>query len=118
MRCKEMLVFYTGIAVLLIASAFALGTPAQTLQTLDTAAPSHAASVFDGSGLDTPLEGVDGDVTLQQRHKAGSMTALPPVQAGIPSSSPDLHDCAADVARQHASHAGSRSPARFLILRC
>lgn len=118
MRCREMLAFYAGIAVLLMISAFTLGSSAQTLQTVDTAPHSHAVSVFDGSGPNTPLEGVDGDVTLQQRHKAGSATASPPVQAGIPSASPDLHDCATDVAQQHSSHSGSRSPARVQILRC
>ncbi len=118
MRCREMLAFYAGIAVLLMISAFALGASAQTLQTVDTATHSHAVSVFDGSGPSTPLEGVDGDVTLQHRHKAGSTTASPPVQAGIPSSSPDPDDCATDVARQHSSHSGSRSPDRVQILRC
>lgn len=118
MRCREMLAFYAGIAVLLMISAFALGASAQTLQTVDTAAHSHSVSVFDGSGPSAPLEGVDGDATLQHRHKAGSTTASPPVQAGIPSSAPDLHDCATDVARQHSSHSGSRSPVRVQILRC
>lgn len=118
MRCREMLAFYAGIAVLLMISAFALGASAQTLQTVDTAAHSHSVSVFDGSGPSAPLEGVDGDATLQHRHKAGSTTASPPVQAGIPPSAPDLHDCATDVARQHSSHSGSRSPVRVQILRC
>lgn len=118
MRCREMLAFYAGIAVLLMISAFALGDSTQTLQTVDTAAHSHSVPVFDRSGPSAPLEGVDGDVTLQHRHKAGSTTAAPPVQAGIPSSSPDLHDCATDVARQHSSHSGSRSPVRVQILRC
>lgn len=118
MRCRKMLAFYAGIAVLLMISAFALGGSSQTPQTVDTAAHSHSVSVFDGSGPSTPLEGVDGDVTLQHRHKAGSTTASPPVQAGIPSSAPDLHDCARDVARQHSSHSGSRSPVRVQILLC
>ncbi|OKJ07725.1 hypothetical protein AMK20_24565 [Streptomyces sp. TSRI0261] len=118
MRCREMLAFYAGIAVLLMISAFTLGSSAQTLQAVDTAPHSHAVSVFDGSGPNTPLEGVDGDVTLQHRQKAGSTTASPPVQAGIPSAAPDLHDCATDVARQHSSHSGSRSPVRVQILRC
>lgn len=118
MRCREMLAFCAGIAVLLMISAFALGTSTQTLQTIGTAAHSPSVSVFDGSGPSTPLEGVDGDATLQHRHKAGSSTASPPVQAGIPSASPDLHDCATDVARQHSSHSGSRNPARVQILRC
>ncbi len=118
MRCREMLAFYAGIAVLLMISAFTLGSSAQILHAVDTAPHSHAVSVFDGSGPNTPLEGVDGDVTLQHRHKAGSTTASPPVQAGIPSASPDLHDSATDVTRQHSSHPGSRSPARVQILRC
>lgn len=115
MRCREMLAFYAGIAVLLMISAFTLGSSAQTV---DTAPHSHAVSVFDGSGPNTPLEGVDGDATLQHRHKAGSAPAWPPVQAGVPSASPDLHDRATDVARQRSSHAGSRGPARVQILRC
>ncbi|MFJ6614812.1 hypothetical protein ACIQPT_31565 [Streptomyces sp. NPDC091289] len=118
MRCKEMLAFYAGIAALLIVSAFALGAPDPTPGTVATADRSQAVSVFDGSGLNTPLEGVDGDVTLQQRHKAGSTTASPTVQAAIPFSSADLHDCAADVTRQHSSHPGSRGPDRARILRC
>lgn len=118
MRCREMLAFYAGIAALLMISAFALGSSAQALETVDTAAHSHTVSVFDGSGPNAPLEGVDSDATLQHRHKAGSTTASPPVQAGIPSSTPDPHDCATDVARQHSSHAGPRSPAHAQILRC
>lgn len=120
MRCREMLALYAGIAVLLMISAFALGSSSQTLGTVDAAAQSqaHAMSVFDTSGPNIPLEGVDGDVTLQQRHKAGSTTASSPVQAGVPSSAADLHDCSADVARHHASPSGSRSPAQARILRC
>jgi hypothetical protein len=118
MRCRETLAFYAGIAALLIFSAFALGTPTPTPGTVATAAHSQAVSVFDGSGLNTPLEGVDGDVTLQQRHKAGSATAQPAVLAAIPFSLPDLHDCAADLARQHSSYPGPRDPDRARILRC
>lgn len=84
MRCREMLAFYAGVAVLLMISAFTLGSSAQTLQTVDTAPHSHAVSVFDGSGPNTPLEGVDGDVTLQHRHKAGSTTASPPCRPAFP----------------------------------
>ncbi|MFD4023277.1 hypothetical protein ACFWRV_07095 [Streptomyces sp. NPDC058576] len=120
MRCREMLALFAGIAVLLMISAFALGSSSQTLGTVDAAAHSqaHTASVFDTSGPNIPLEGVDGDATLQPRHKAGSTTASSPVQAGVPSAAPDLHDCSADVARHHASPSGSRSPAQAWILRC
>ncbi|BAG17089.1 hypothetical protein SGR_260 [Streptomyces griseus subsp. griseus NBRC 13350] len=118
MRCREILAFCAGIAVLLLISVFTLGSSTQTPGTVDTSTHSHSVSVFDGSGPSAPLEGVDGDATLQHRHKAGSATASPPVPAGIPSTSPDLHDCAADAARQHAAHPGSRSPARVQILRC
>lgn len=118
MRCKEMLAFCAGIAALLIVSAFTLGAPTPTPGTVATTAHSRAVSVFDGSGLNTPLEGVDGDATLQQRHKAGSTMAPPAVQATIPFSSPDLQDCAADLARQHSSYPGPRGPDRARILRC
>ncbi|OCC12592.1 hypothetical protein [Streptomyces sp. PTY087I2] len=120
MRCKEMLALCAGIAVLLMMSVFALGSPSQILGTVDAAAqsPAHAVSAFDPSGPNVPLEGVDGDVTLQKRHKAGSTTASSPVQAGAPSSAPDLHDCSAGIARHHASPSGSRSPAEAGILRC
>ncbi|MFB8139314.1 hypothetical protein [Streptomyces parvus] len=120
MRCREMLALYAGIAVLLMISAFALGSSSQTLGTVDAAvhSPAHAVSVFGTSGPDVPLDGVDGDVTLQQRHKAGSTTASSPVQAGVPSSVPDLHDCSAGVSRHRASSSGSRSPAQARILRC
>ncbi|MFI0878940.1 hypothetical protein C6W96_34365 [Streptomyces sp. CS149] len=120
MRCREMLALYAGIAVLLMISAFALGSSSQPLGTVDAAAqsPAHAVSVFDTSGPNVPLDGLDGDVTLQQRHKAGSTTASSPVQAGVPSSVPDPHDCSAGVSRHHASSSGSQSPARALILRC
>ncbi|MEU6629426.1 hypothetical protein ABZ905_14225 [Streptomyces parvus] len=119
MRCREMLALYAGIAVLLMISAFALGS-SQSLGTVGAAAhsPTHAVSLFDTSGPNAPLDGMDGDVTLQQRHKAGSTTASSPVQAGVPSSVPDLHDCSAGVSRHHASSSGSRSPVRALILRC
>ncbi len=120
MRCREMPALYAGIAVLLMISAFALGSPSPTLGAVDAAAhsPAHAVSVFDTTGPSVPLDGVDGDVTLQQRHKAGSTTASPSVQAGVPSSVPDLHDCAAGVSRHHASSTGSRSPAQARVLRC
>ncbi|MFE6914033.1 hypothetical protein [Streptomyces rubiginosohelvolus] len=120
MRCREMLALYAGIAVLLMISAFALGSSSQALGTVDAAAhsPAHAVSVVDTSGPSVPLDGVDGDVTLQQRHKAGSTTTSSPVQAGVPSSAPDLHDCSAGAARHHASPSGSRSPAQARILRC
>lgn len=119
MRCKKMLAFYAGIAVLLIVSAFAFSTPAPTPGTVDTTAHSQAVSVFDASGQNTPLEGLDGDVVLQNRHKAGNTTDPSTVQAAIPLLSPALHDCgAADVARQHASHHESRGPGRARILRC
>ncbi|MEU5370525.1 hypothetical protein ABZ362_16340 [Streptomyces sp. NPDC005951] len=120
MRCREMLAFYAGIAVLLMISAFALGSSSQALATVDAAAHSgaRAVSVFDTSGPNVPLDGVDGDVTLQQRHKAGSATSSSPVQAGVPSSVPDLHGCSAGVARHHASPSGSRTPAQARILRC
>ncbi|MGW4625082.1 hypothetical protein [Streptomyces rubiginosohelvolus] len=115
-----MLVLYAGIAVLLMISAFALGSSSQALATVDAAAHSgdRAVSVFDPSGPNVPLDGVDGDVTLQQRHKAGSATGSSPVQAGVPSSAPDLHDCPAGVARHHAAPSGSRIPAQARILRC
>lgn len=106
MRCREMLAFYAGIAVLLMISAFTLGSSAQTLQTVGTAPHSHAVSVFDGSGPNTPLEGVDGDVTLQHRHKAGSTTASPPVQAG----------CSLRITGSSRLRVGSR-PAAFFALR-
>ncbi|MFI1227572.1 MULTISPECIES: hypothetical protein [unclassified Streptomyces] len=118
MRCKEILAFYAGIAALLMVSVFALGASTPPLQTVSTAASSPAVSVFDGSGPNTPLEGVDGDVALQHRHKAGGATASPAVQATLAFSSPDLHGCAADVARQHSAHPGSHDPARVQILRC
>ncbi|MFD0425353.1 hypothetical protein [Streptomyces parvus] len=120
MRCREMLALYAGIAVLLVISAFALGSSSQPPGTVDAAAhsPTHAVSVFDTSGPNAPLDGMDGDVTLQQRHKAGSTTASSPVQAGVPSSVPDLHDGSAGVSRHHASSSGSQSAARALILRC
>ncbi|GHF64163.1 hypothetical protein PV376_00245 [Streptomyces sp. NRRL_ISP-5395] len=118
MRCKEMLAFFAGIAVLLIVSAFAFGALAPTPGAVDTAAHSPAVSVIDASGQNTPLEGLDGDVTLQHRHKAGNTTVSPTVQAAVPLTSPDLHDCAAGVARQHASHSESRGPDRARILRC
>ncbi|MDJ1640301.1 hypothetical protein [Streptomyces pakalii] len=115
-----MLALYAGIAVLLMISAFALGSSSQALATVDAAAHSgdRAVSVFDTSGPNVPLDGVDGDVTLQQRHKAGSATSSSPVQAGVPSSVPDLHGCPAGVARHHASPSGSRTPAQARILRC
>ncbi|WP_432023913.1 hypothetical protein [Streptomyces parvus] len=114
-----MLALYAGIAVLLMISAFAPGS-SQPLGIVDAAAhsPTHAVSVFDTSGPNVPLDGMDGDVTLQQRHKAGSTTASSPVQAGVPSSVPDLHDCSAGISRHHASSSGSQSPARARILRC
>ncbi len=120
MRCREMLALYAGIAVLLMISAFSPGSSSQTLATVDAAAHSvdRAVSVFDTSGPNVPLDGVDGDVTLQQRHKAGSATSSSPVQAGVPSSAPDLHDCSAGVARHHASPSGSRIPPQARILRC
>ncbi|WP_240646870.1 MULTISPECIES: hypothetical protein [Streptomyces] len=115
-----MLALYAGIAVLLMISAFTLGSSSQALATVDAAAHSgdRAVSAFDPSGPNIPLDGVDGDVTLQQRHKAGSTTTPAPVQAGVPSSAPDLHDCSAGVSRHHASSSGSRSPAQARILRC
>ncbi|OKJ26799.1 hypothetical protein AMK23_13390 [Streptomyces sp. CB02130] len=120
MRCREMLALYAGIAVLLMISAFSLGSSSQALATADAAAHSgdRAVSVFDTSGPNVPLDGVDGDVTLQQRHKAGSTTTTSPVQAGVPSSAPDLHDCPAGVSPHHASPSGSRVPAQARILRC
>lgn len=120
MRCREMLALYAGIAVLLMISAFTLGSSSQALATVDAAAHSgdRAVSVFDPSGPHVPLDGVDGDVTLQQRHKAGSTTTTSPVQAGVPSSAPDLHDSSAGFSRHHASSSGSRSPAQARILRC
>ncbi|MGW3582949.1 hypothetical protein ACWDM8_16685 [Streptomyces rubiginosohelvolus] len=115
-----MLALYAGIAVLLMISAFSLGSSSQTLATVDAAAHSgdRAVSVFDTSGPNVPLDGVDGDVTLQQRHKAGSTTTSSPVQAGVPSSAPDLHSCPAGVSPHHASPSGSRIPAQARILRC
>ncbi|MYV61230.1 hypothetical protein GTW37_18945 [Streptomyces sp. SID4931] len=120
MRCREMLALYARIAVLLMISAFALGSSSQPLGTVDAAAHSatHAVSMVDTSGPNVPLDGMDGDVTLQQRHKAGSTTASSPVQAGVPSSVPDPHDCSGGVSRHHASSSGSQSPARAQILRC
>ncbi|WDT90305.1 hypothetical protein H0E86_34955 [Streptomyces sp. SCSIO-PteL053] len=120
MRCREMLALYAGIAVLLMISAFALGPSSQPLGGVDAAAhsPTHAVPVFGTSGPNVPLDGMDGDVTLQQRHKAGSTTASPPVQAGVPPSVPDLHDCSGGVSRHHTSSSGSHSPHRALILRC
>ncbi|WP_405416237.1 hypothetical protein [Streptomyces rubiginosohelvolus] len=120
MRRREMLALYAGIAVLLMISAFSLGSSSQALGAVDAAVHSadRAMSVVDTSGPNVPLDGVDGDVTLQQRHKAGSTTTTSPVQAGVPSSAPDLHDCSTGVARHHASPSGSRSPAQARILRC
>ncbi|MFE9461777.1 hypothetical protein [Streptomyces californicus] len=118
MRCREMLAFYAGIAVLLLLSVFAPGSFAQAPPTGDAVAQSPAVSVCDPSGPSMPLEGADGDATLQQRHKAGSATASCPVPAGVPSVSPDPHDCAAVITRQQAAHTGSRSPAQDRVLRC
>ncbi|MDQ0988675.1 hypothetical protein [Streptomyces sp. V2I9] len=118
MRCREMLAFYAGIAMLLMISALALGSSPQTPQPSDAAARSQVVSVFDTSGPSMPLDGVDGEATLQQRHKAGGTTASAPVPAAAPSPSPDLYDGAADIARQHASRAGSQSPVQVRILRC
>lgn len=119
MRCREMLALYAGIAALLMISAFALGS-SRTLGAVDAAAPSpaHAVSVFDVSGPSVPLDGVDGDVTLQQRHKAGNTTASSPAQAGFSSSVPDLYDCPAGVFRHHAASWGPPTPAQARILRC
>ncbi len=118
MRCKEMSAFHAVLSVLLMVSALALGSFAPAPQPAGPVAHSPSVSVFDTSGPSMPLEGVDGDATLQQRHKAGNTTASSPVQAGAPSSPPDLHDCASDIVRQHASPPGSRSPVRLRILRC
>ncbi|MFD7746364.1 hypothetical protein ACFV2V_00070 [Streptomyces sp. NPDC059698] len=118
MRCRETSAFQAVLSVLLMVSALALGSFAQTPQPAGATAHPPAVSVFDTSGPSMPLEGVDGDATLQQRHKAGNTTASSPVQAGAPSSSPELHDCASDVVRQHASPPGSRSPVQVRILRC
>ncbi|MFI1191208.1 hypothetical protein [Streptomyces californicus] len=118
MRRREMLAFYAGIAVLLLISAFATGSFAQASPTGDAVAHSPAVSVCDPSGPNMPLEGVDGDATLQQRHKAGSATASFPVPAGVHVASPDLHDCAAVITRQQAAHTGSRSPVQTGVLRC
>ncbi|MFJ9319514.1 hypothetical protein [Streptomyces globisporus] len=120
MRCREMLALYAGIAVLLMISAFSLGSSSQALTTVDAAAHSgdRAVSVFDTSGPNVPLDGVDGDVTLQQRHTAGSTTTTSPVQAGVPSSAPDLHHGPAGVSPHLASPSGSHIPAQARILRC
>ncbi|MEW2060875.1 hypothetical protein AB0899_08875 [Streptomyces sp. NPDC007002] len=121
MRCREMLSRYAGIAVLLLISAFAApGFSSQALAAVDAAAhaPARAVSSVDAPGAHVPLDGMEGDVTLQQRHKAGSATASSPVQSGVLSPVPDLHACPAGIARHEVPPSGSRSPAQARILRC
>ncbi|WP_432111590.1 hypothetical protein [Streptomyces sp. YPW6] len=120
MRCRKMLSRYAGIAVLLLMSAFAPGFSSQALAAVDAAAhaPARAVSSVDAPGAQVPLDGTEGDVTLQQRHKAGSATASSPVQSGVLSPAPDLYACPAGIARHDVPPSGSRSPAQARILRC